>query len=422
MTALSGPIVFNNSGSGSDTQASGCGPSTAIAISLQTSATSNVANASWTGTLSAGDLVYIPDAAFTGRRFNVISVVGTGQLTFDNAWDDSSSGTTGYAGGKRAGSDLSTDAIFTEAPDGAVIEIEYTGTDYTNTASFSPTCGTITAPVTIKGTGSDKPRICSPAGNIQCVRIGAGAYIIEDLQFIGKKTSGGAIGIWTMYGKPIYLIGRRLVFKSEQLNNGSSLVNDGQNTTLQPQIFEDCLFDGNGGKTAQGYNRSGGTARQGPTFVGCTFKNLTDCGIFFGDSRHTVIKNNLFIDCNDGIEGQADTYGQNFIEGNIFYDLDGDGIKFQRDDLWANHIQGNIFHTIGGNGISAPSAYDSSKLSIMDHNAFYNVTGSNFSNLTSGSNNITLTADPFVDAANGDFNLNADGGATLRSTNYTIGG
>ena len=39
-------------------------------------------------------------------------------------------------------------------------------------------------------------------------------------------------------------------------------------------------------------------------------------------------------------------------------------------------------------------------------------------------NNNELIIDPFVDAVNGDFNLNAtnDGGGTLRSTNYTLGG
>lgn len=423
MTALNTPIVFNNS-TGSDTNSgSPSTRSTATTLSMSTTAGTPTANAFVSGTLNVGDLVFVP--SITGRQFNVVQSISGSSITFDENWDATTSGVTGYSGGKRAGSDLSTDPLFlTEAPAGATIEIEYTGTDYTNTASFSPNYGTTTAPVTIKGTGSDKPRICSPTGNIQCVRIRAGAYIIEDLQFIGKKTGGGAIGIWTMYGKPIYGIFRRLVFKSEQSQNGSSLVSDGQNTGVQPQIFEDCLFDGNGGKTAQGYYRSGGQARMSPIFVGCTFKNLTDCGIFFGDSRYSVIKNNFFIDCNDGIEGQADTYGQNVIEGNIFYDLDGDGIKFQRDDLYGNHIQGNIFHTIGGNGITAPSTYDTSKMSIMDYNAFYNVTGSNFSNLTSGANNITLTADPFVDptATPPDFNINASGGSALRSTNYTMGG
>lgn len=423
MTAPNGPILFNNS-TGSDTTASGLGAANVYGTGASTTGASAVVTGISTTGVSAGDLLWVQSSS--GRQFSIIaSVDSSTQVTCDDTFANTESGRTWAIGGKRAGGDLSTDPLFlTEAPAGATIEIEYTGTDYTNTASFQPNYGTTTAPVTIKGTGSDKPRICSPAGNIQCVRIRAGAYIIEDLQFIGKKTSGGAIGVWSMYGKPVYLIGRRLVFKSEQTQNGSSLVSDGQNTGTQPQIFEDCLFDGNSGKTAIGYNRTGGAARHSPIFVGCTFKDLTNCGIFFGDTRGSFIKNNFFIKCNDGIQGQADTYGQNVIEGNIFYDLDGDGIKFQRDDLWGNHIQDNIFHTIGGNGISAPSTYDSSKMSVMDYNAFYNVTGSNFSNLTSGANNITLTADPFVSAANGNFNLNdfPGGGNLLRAKYYELGG
>ena len=50
---------------------------------------------------------------------------------------------------------------------------------------------------------------------------------------------------------------------------------------------------------------------------------------------------------------------------------------------------------------------------------------SNYRNDDGGTyDDITLTADPFIDAANGDFNLNATagGGAVLRSTKYTVGG
>ena len=99
MTALSGPILFNNS-TGSDTAASGCGPATAISVMLMFSSGSNTASASWSGTISVGDLIYVP--ANTGRKFNVVAGVGSGSLTFDDNWDDSQMGTAGYVGGKRA--------------------------------------------------------------------------------------------------------------------------------------------------------------------------------------------------------------------------------------------------------------------------------------------------------------------------------
>ena len=106
MTSLSGPIVFNATSGGSDTAASGCGPSSPVNVMIMTSAGSTQATASWTGTISQGDLMYIPDSSFTGRRFNVIASVGSGSLTFDYAWDDSSFGTSGYVGGKRATSTM----------------------------------------------------------------------------------------------------------------------------------------------------------------------------------------------------------------------------------------------------------------------------------------------------------------------------
>ena len=60
----------------------------------------------------------------------------------------------------------------------------------------------------------------------------------------------------------------------------------------------------------------------------------------------------------------------------------------------------------------------------LDYNSFYNNSLGNYNGYSGGEHDVALTADPFVDAANGDFNLNATngGGGTLRSTNYTLGG
>ena len=105
MTTPNGNILFNST-TGSDTQASGLGPATAVSFTLQTTAGSNVATVSSGSftSISIGDLMFIPDAAFTGRKFNIISNITpvTNEITFDNNWDDTSSSTTGYVGGKRA--------------------------------------------------------------------------------------------------------------------------------------------------------------------------------------------------------------------------------------------------------------------------------------------------------------------------------
>lgn len=426
MTALSGPILFNNS-TGNDATSSGCGPSSAVNVMIQTSAGSNTATASWTGTISQGDLMYIPDSSFTGRRFNVIASVGSGSLTFDDNWDDSSFGTSGYVGGKRAGSDFSTDAIITEAPDGSTIEIEYTGTDYTNTGTIYPSLGSDTSPVTIKGTGLQAPRIVGTTLNGNCVRLLDGSYVWENLQFIQNKQGGGGVDCFVIFANVTRNRFYKCTFRSEQSNAGGSLFGDGRNTS-HIGIFDRCVFDGNNLAT-NGFYRSGGTSSYAAqTLINCTFKDLSGTAIFLGDTRTTLVRNCIVHDCSEGVGIQADSFYMQNINDCIFYNLSGNGITLNNSqNVLCSNFTGNIFHSITGNAFSAAADYSSGQeMSVIENNAFYNITGSNYSNLTAGANDISLSASPFVDptASPPDFNLNnaLSGGSTLRNTKYTLGG
>jgi hypothetical protein len=389
MTALSGPIIFNNS-TGDDNNSSGCGPSIAVTETITTVAATNSATVTSGTGYSVGDLMYIPSA--TGRKFNVIATISGTTITFDNNWDDSLTSVSAYIGGKRAGSDLSTDAIFTEAPDGAVIEIEYTGTDYANTGTFSPNLGSTASPVTIKGTGSGQPRIVGPTLNANCVRLLAGSYLFENLQFVQNKQGGGGIDCFVVFSKPTYIKFTGCTFRSEQQQSGGSLFVDGQNST-HIGIFENCVFDGNN-LSVYGFYRINGTSAYAPqNLINCTFKNITNTAIYFGDSRSCVVRGCIVQGCADGITFAIDSFNQNFIEDNIFYNLSGNGITFNNaDQLFASRYEHNIFSGITGHAFTANADYTGEqKLSLFDRNAFHNVTGSTHNNLTSGTNDITLT-------------------------------
>lgn len=422
MTALSGPIIFNNS-TGSDSTSSGCGPSVAVTETITTVAASSSATVTSGSGYSVGDLMYIPSA--TGRKLNVIATISGTTITFDNVWDDSLTSVSAYIGGKRAGSDLSTDPARTDTPDGATVEIEYTGTDYTNTGGWNPKCGSRENPVIWKGTGSEAPRLVGPTGNVNFCRLLAGAYIFENLQFIQNKQNGGGVDCFIIFENSTRVHFKQCTFKSEQAQTGGSLFSDGRNS-IHMGIFDRCIFDGNN-LADRGFARTGGTNGYAPqNLINCTFKDLRTTAIRFGDSRSCVVRNCIIKDCADGIEFDADSVHQNFIEDNIFYNLSGNGITFNNvDNLVASRYEHNIFSEITGHAFTANADYTATqKLSMFDRNAFHNVTGSTHNNLTAGNNDITLTASPFVDAANGDFNLNATngGGGTLRSTNYTLGG
>jgi hypothetical protein len=419
MTAPNGAIVFNNS-TGSDTTASGLGAANVYGSGASTTGSSAVVTGIDTTGVSSGDLLWVQSSS--GRQFSIIATVDSStQVTCDDVFANTESGRTWAIGGKRAGSDLSTDAIFTEAPDGSTIEIEYTGTDYVNSAAITPSLGSFTNPVTIKGTGSQSPRIVSPAtSRVHCVYLNAGSYIWENLQFICNYQSGSPLSVFQVY-QTNYIRFENCSFRSEQSSSGSGLFTDLLNAT-HVGIFNNCLFDGNN-LSQNGFLRNGGTsAYPAQTLINCTFKDINGTAVYLDETRGTTIRNCIVRDCNDGVDFKATSYWQQSVSSCVFYNLSGSGIKFNRsDNVVCSNFTNNIFHSITGNAFSAAADYSSNQgMSVIENNAFYSITGSNYSNLNSGTNDITLTADPFVDAANGDFNINSNGGATLRANNYAI--
>lgn len=407
MTALSGPILFNNS-TGSDTAASGCGPATAISVMMQTSAGSNVATASWSGTISAGDLMYIPDSSFTGRKFNVVAVVGSGTLTFDDNWDDSSFGTSGYVGGKRATFDHADSRRLFDA-DSDLNWIIETETDQ----SISSAITVSAAYLQLRG-ANDTQRTITQSADAVHLSVGVRMYL-SHLKFQNSNASKTNAFAFTHTVNYVAPQAYRCVF-GDATNKLASACSQGS-VNYQTIIFyqcevvhcvshgipywtngtfflNQCLVDSNGGSgTAATHNSNR------MTVTSSIFSNNTDDGILVGNSPANAF-------------------------GCVFYNNGRDGYNCA---YGAGAFQNCIFHSNGRYGIGA--LYTSG---FVEQCVFYNNTTADMfstyyyqeSQSSQQRDSITLTADPFVDAANGDFNLNADagGGATLRSTNYTLGG
>ena len=128
----------------------------------------------------------------------------------------------------------------------------------------------------------------------------------------------------------------------------------------------------------------------------------------------STVDSNLIIGGDYGIRfTNASTYTHN-ARNNIFYNTTT-GIEINSNPASAMF---NIFSgcttAIQQNNSTYPRKFHS--------NAFYNC-GTNHSDSGNSSGDIILTADPFVNAAGGDFNLNATngGGAVLRSTSINLG-
>lgn len=156
----------------------------------------------------------------------------------------------------------------------------------------------------------------------------------------------------------------------------------------------------------------------------CVIKDNGGIGIATGTYRDQLTIRRCVIAGNtgDGITLGAATYLHCF--DSIFEGNGGDGIDIGGGNHKNIVITGCIFanHSgTGDTGLKAGSLTGNSSI-LCDYNAFYNNTTHKSGSGTTGLNDITLSADPFVNAASDDWNINNDsgGGADLRAATLTM--
>ncbi len=71
-------------------------------------------------------------------------------------------------------------------------------------------------------------------------------------------------------------------------------------------------------------------------------------------------------------------------------------------------LENNIIQSNGANGVNMAAA---PVFLVNRNNAYRNNTSGNFNNFSAGTNDVTLTGDPFTNAAGGDYSLNSTAGA-----------
>lgn len=408
MTAPNGSIKFNNL-TGSDTASSGLGPAVAVTGSgASITSASNVVTGINTTGVSSGDLLWVQSSS--GRQFSIITTVDSStQVTCDDNFDVTETGRTWAIGGKRSTLDnADSRRVFgADVKGGFILELEHTGTAYdlTSQVDVSASAG---VEIQIKGSGSSRPVI---------------RQTVSSPHFHGNNSTNA------------------LVFSFEYLQFTNSSATP--NVVFSPQWNRgfgtnsiDCIF---GDATDQLSSVSSDLTYGTHVFRKCEIKNTTSYGVNCGDGYPHLY--GCFIhDC--GSHGVRSFWGQPNLFGCLLYSNAGyglygtnRGVNVANDCVFYNNTSGgietdtnipksinnNIFVSNGGYGVVLANMSQFYKFS--DNNAFYNNTSGEVSGGTL-SNSITLTADPFVDAANGDFNINnaAGGGAVLRSTKYTLGG
>lgn len=409
MTSLNAPILFNSS-EGSDTQSSGSSAGANVyGTGASTTASSAVVTGIDTTGVQQGDLLWVQSSS--GRQFSVIfSVDSSSQVTCDDTFANTESSRTWAIGGKRAsiaGSIQTADNWTADFKDGFIIQFESGYTEAFPSSLRARTGGAFT--IRAEPNASVRPKLT--AGGTFVFGQGSG-YLVKGIEFT-KSSSGGNVASSGSGGD--------LIFSKCKFGDSSNLGSRAYSTDRK-MIFDRCEF------TA---SNEGIYTTADLIIRGCVFNGGSKGVSFNYPSNQHSIHNCLFNGCDIGVHGNTwggDLFFPKIIEANIFNCVDA-GIQIPANNSFRQRgmlCTSNIFiNSTYGVEFVASTLPTTSSYNLFESNAFYNIGTSNYLNDDGNIyNDITLTADPFVDAANGDFNLNATngGGGTLRSTNYTLGG
>lgn len=186
-------------------------------------------------------------------------------------------------------------------------------------------------------------------------------------------------------GSGIQDTGAALYERCWLLNGGSGSI--GINADNNTSLTWGCIAKGNG------------TGFKGPSvFIGCVADSNDNDGFFY-DFTFGVRMTNC-----------------------VSYGNGRDGVRFghvNATDLAA--VRNCIFVSNGGYGINMSSGSETMpETALINWNAFKSNTSGARNQVTAGDNDVTLSADPFTNAAGGDFSLNstAGGGAACRAAGF----
>jgi hypothetical protein len=415
MTVPSGPVVFNND-TGSDSAASGLGPDTVVAGTVDvTSASSTLTNAvASSGSLSdvgVGDLIYITTSS--GRKFSIVQGTNTGLGEFytDDNWDVTETANW-YVGGKRETLDNADSRrifyddlpAYTGVAGGyAEIEIQNTGTPYY-----------LTSTLTVGLSGRMAPRVYGDTGNVELSwnsnYTGFGIRritILENLRLSNTNTSMSVNtqAVSKSASSSSVVLHNVVLDETNNWYRGLGFVAGAAGDVMATNCdFSHCVDYG---------CSYGGTHR----FYNCKFTNNGSHGVYEASEIHF---NSCIFSDNGG-------YGFYWV-GNPGYGPSFNNCIFYNNTLGGLYdrstyspvdslVCGCIFHSNGGYAIDRYTSDEASKLTIHKNNAFYNSTTANYRPSAIDRGGITLSADPFVDVANADYRINKTigGGAVLRS-------
>lgn len=428
MTLPNGYVILNSS-TGSDTQASGLGPSTAVYGSAASiTLDSNVVTGIDTTGVTAGDLLWVQSS--TGRQFSIIASVDSAtQVTCDDNFGVTESGRTWAIGGKRAtldNADFRT--IFGTYPNiyshELWIELE---TDQTITSAIDG----YQAQARIKSSPGSVKTITLASGSSTVYAFATTKVLLDRIKircensdhsvFWGVSSGGcSAVLFNCIIGESSYPI--------KTLGHGFT---QGSRVNAFNTRFENIKIT-----TASQYGFDNGDMHGWNCALmanGCLFYNCggvhgsgSNVGNYYGETnRYSQFTKCIFI--GDGSTDLAGPYLPSFkncIITNYRYigNITTDAIPYATIQTFGN-IKNCLIHNVDSILNISQNALDIKRLDVTD-NFFYNV--GSFSNLQGiesyiGLDNTTLTADP-LDVVNDTVQINnsVGGGNLVRNSEIKL--
>ncbi len=405
---------------GSDTAASGAGPTTAITGLLATNGLGNIVDLDGSPDLSGvavDDVVWVNSATTERHLSRITAVDDIGKTVTTEDLLVLSTGVTWAIGGERQTLENDTgNRDWLDWKAGWFIQF---GGIFNTTAEFSPadpgnpTDGFLT--LQIKPGAASLSEIVHDTTDERAVNIGVADFRLNfDRLLISNASTWGGANIFRFAGgggianiKGCNIFGRAASGGAEAIIASSTNVINIVNNYIHGQIID-------GIQTASGGRQTGiiqGNWLDGGSGVGIQIS---------GSSSYTSISiyNNLVTNfTGNGIEvdNNGSTSNNNVVSNTIYNCANGISVLDPQTSSTVN-IRYNIIVSCSGWGITAVTASSTAAHTFEDYNAFYNNTSGEVQNVTAGDNGITLTADPFTDAANDNFNLNdtAGGGADCK--------
>ncbi len=402
MTLPNGNVILNSS-TGSDTQSSGLGPSTAVyGSNASITLDSNVVTGIDTTGVTAGDLLWVQSSV--GRQFIIIASVDSAtQVTCDENFNVTESGRTWAIGGKRAtldNADLSTiyGTYPYNHPDRELwIELE---TDQTITSAI---VGYQAAARIKSSTGSVKT-ITLASGSSTVYVFGISSVFLDRIKIRCENSDHSVFWGLTSGGCKAYLFNcvvGESSYPIKMLGHGGT---QGSNVSAFNTRFESIKITpasqfGLDNGDMHGWNCA--VRANGCLFYNCGSIHGSGSNIdnYFGSTNiYSQLTNCIFI--GDGVTDLSGPYLPSFkncIITNYRYigNITTDAVPYATIQTFGN-IKNCLVHNVDSILNINPSTLDIRRLDVTD-SFFYNVGSfSNVQNIESyiGLDNTTLTADP----------------------------